>query len=66
MAPILSGLRDFYGEQSLAYDAAVKCYCCGEESVPAMVASLMCRDEIKVCRICVGWFLERTAASMSH
>ena len=25
-----------------------------------MVASLMCHDEIKVCRICVGWLLQRT------
>ena len=25
-----------------------------------MVASLMCHDEIKVCRTCVGWLLQRT------
>lgn len=53
-------LRHECGEQSLAYDAAVECYCCGVESAPGMVASLMCHDEIKVCRICVGWLLERT------
>ena len=38
----------------------MKCYCCGEEREPSMVASLMCHDEIKVCRICVGWLLQRT------
>lgn len=25
-----------------------------------MVASLMCHDEIKVCRVCVGWLMQRT------
>ena len=24
-----------------------------------MVASLLCHDEIKVCRICVGWLMQR-------
>jgi uncharacterized glyoxalase superfamily protein PhnB len=38
----------------------MKCYCCGEEREPSTVASLMCHDEIKVCRVCVGWLLQRT------
>ena len=38
----------------------MKCYCCGEEREPSMVASLMCHAEIKVCRICVGWLQQRT------
>jgi hypothetical protein len=38
----------------------VKCYCCGEERDPAMVASLLCHDEVKVCRVCVGWLMRST------
>jgi predicted enzyme related to lactoylglutathione lyase len=39
--------------------ATVECYCCGEERDPAMVAALRCHDDIKVCRICVGWLMRR-------
>jgi uncharacterized glyoxalase superfamily protein PhnB len=38
----------------------VKCYCCGEERDVAMLAPLLCHDEIKVCRVCVGWLMRRT------
>lgn len=24
-----------------------------------MIASLMCHDEVKVCRVCVGWLMQR-------
>lgn len=27
-----------------------------------MLASLMCHDDVKVCRICAGWLLQRTGA----
>jgi uncharacterized glyoxalase superfamily protein PhnB len=37
----------------------MNCYCCGEERDDAMVASLLCHDEIKVCRICIGWLMQR-------
>jgi catechol 2,3-dioxygenase-like lactoylglutathione lyase family enzyme len=40
----------------------MECFCCGEEREPSMVASLMCHDEVKVCRICVGWLSQRTGA----
>jgi hypothetical protein len=38
----------------------VKCYCCGEERDVAMLAPLLCHDEIKICRVCVGWLMRRT------
>jgi len=38
----------------------MKCYCCGEERDVAMLAPLLCHDEIKVCRVCVGWLMRRT------
>jgi predicted enzyme related to lactoylglutathione lyase len=37
----------------------MKCYCCGEERDPAIVASLLCHDHITVCRICIGWLMNR-------
>ena len=43
----------------LSYDRAMKCFCCGEERDAAIVTSLLCHDEIKVCRICVGWLMGR-------
>jgi uncharacterized glyoxalase superfamily protein PhnB len=38
---------------------AVECYCCGEERDPTMVAALQCHEEIKVCRVCIGWLMRR-------
>jgi hypothetical protein len=38
----------------------MECYCCGEDRDPSMVAALQCHDDIKVCRICVGWLMQRT------
>ena len=38
----------------------MECYCCGEDRDPSMVASLQCHDDIKVCRVCVGWLMRRT------
>ena len=37
----------------------MKCYCCGEEREPATIAPLLCHDEVKVCRVCVGWLMRR-------
>jgi uncharacterized glyoxalase superfamily protein PhnB len=37
----------------------VQCYCCGEERDPDTVASLACHDEVKVCRVCIGWLMQR-------
>jgi catechol 2,3-dioxygenase-like lactoylglutathione lyase family enzyme len=31
----------------------VKCSCCGEER--DVVVRLLCHDEVKVCRVCIGW-----------
>ncbi|MBO0693178.1 MAG: VOC family protein [Acidimicrobiaceae bacterium] len=31
----------------------MRCYCCGEER--EQVVSLLCHDEVKVCRECIGW-----------
>ncbi len=39
--------------------AVVKCYCCGEERDESALASLRCYDGIKVCRICIGWLMQR-------
>jgi catechol 2,3-dioxygenase-like lactoylglutathione lyase family enzyme len=35
----------------------MECFCCGEDRDPTMVASLQCHDDIKICRICVGWLM---------
>ena len=35
------------------------CYCCGEDRDESTVTSLLCHDEIKVCRVCVGWLNQR-------
>jgi hypothetical protein len=37
----------------------VECYCCGEQRDDSKVTSLLCHDEIRVCRICVGWLNKR-------
>jgi hypothetical protein len=37
----------------------MRCYCCGEEREPAMVASLQCHEDVKICRVCVGWLRQR-------
>ncbi len=37
----------------------MKCYCCGEERDDGMVTSLLCHDEVKLCRICIGWLHQR-------
>jgi catechol 2,3-dioxygenase-like lactoylglutathione lyase family enzyme len=39
--------------------SAVECFCCGEERDPAMVAPLLCHEAIKLCRMCVGWLMQR-------
>ena len=31
----------------------MECYCCGEER--EQVVPLLCHDEVKVCRVCIGW-----------
>jgi uncharacterized glyoxalase superfamily protein PhnB len=35
------------------------CFCCGEERDNSIVTSLLCHDEIKICRVCVGWLSSR-------
>jgi predicted enzyme related to lactoylglutathione lyase len=37
----------------------MECFCCGEDRDPSMITSLMCHDDIKVCRMCVGWLNAR-------
>jgi hypothetical protein len=37
----------------------VECFCCGEDRDESTVVSLLCHDEIKVCRMCVGWLFRR-------
>ena len=37
----------------------MECYCCGEDRDPSMVAALLCHDDIKLCRICIGWLTPR-------
>jgi hypothetical protein len=39
------------------------CSCCGEDRDPEMVAALLCHDEIKICRICVGWLMRRASGT---
>jgi glyoxalase/bleomycin resistance protein/dioxygenase superfamily protein len=41
------------------YHQDMNCYCCGEERDDSMVTGLHCHDEIKVCRVCVGWLRQR-------
>ena len=46
------------GEQTPTRSAVrgvVICSCCGEKRDPDRVAALMCHDDIKLCRICIGW-----------
>jgi hypothetical protein len=38
---------------------AATMYCCGEVRDDSMVTPLLCHDEIRVCRICVGWLNKR-------
>jgi len=42
-----------------AYPFGMVCYCCGEERDPSMMASLLCHDEVKLCRICIGWLVRQ-------
>jgi catechol 2,3-dioxygenase-like lactoylglutathione lyase family enzyme len=37
----------------------VECSCCGEQRDPSMTAALLCHDDIKLCRICLGWLMAR-------
>ncbi|MEO7572834.1 MAG: VOC family protein [Acidimicrobiales bacterium] len=37
----------------------MECFCCGEDREPSQIAALRCHDEIKVCRICIGWLRGR-------
>jgi uncharacterized glyoxalase superfamily protein PhnB len=39
--------------------STLTCACCGEERDAAMVVPLLCHDEMKVCRVCLGWLLGR-------
>ncbi len=35
------------------------CWCCGEERAPDRLAALLCHDDIKLCRVCIGWLRAR-------
>jgi predicted enzyme related to lactoylglutathione lyase len=37
----------------------MECYCCGQERDPAIMTSLRCHDEVRLCRTCVGWLNQR-------
>jgi catechol 2,3-dioxygenase-like lactoylglutathione lyase family enzyme len=37
----------------------MECSCCGEDRDASMVAALQCHDDIKICRICIGWLMPR-------
>jgi uncharacterized glyoxalase superfamily protein PhnB len=37
----------------------VRCSCCGEDREPSAVTALLCHDEIKVCRTCIGWLMRK-------
>src|SRR6266702_288758 len=41
----------------------MECYCCGQERDPSMMAALACHDEIKICRICIGWLMQRAGGA---
>jgi catechol 2,3-dioxygenase-like lactoylglutathione lyase family enzyme len=38
----------------------MECSCCGEDRDPAVVAALLCHDDIRICRMCAGWLVQRT------
>ena len=31
------------------------CSCCGNDHDPTTLAALQCHEDVKVCRVCVGW-----------
>ena len=37
--------------------AIVTCSCCGEDR--NRVAALLCHDDVRICRVCVGWLRSR-------
>ena len=37
----------------------MECYCCGEDRDASKGAALACHDDIKVCRVCIGWLRSR-------
>jgi uncharacterized glyoxalase superfamily protein PhnB len=41
------------------YDGLVRCFCCDEERDAALLSALMCHDEVKLCRDCIGWLNAR-------
>jgi catechol 2,3-dioxygenase-like lactoylglutathione lyase family enzyme len=38
---------------------AVTCACCGEEREPGRLTALLCHDDVKLCRGCIGWLRGR-------
>lgn len=40
----------------------VVCSCCGEDRDESIVTPLLCHDEIKICRVCVGWLSTRVGS----
>jgi hypothetical protein len=37
----------------------VLCFCCGEERHESIVTAFLCHDDVKVCRVCIGWLNSR-------
>ena len=37
----------------------MKCSCCGEERTPDQLTALLCHDDIRLCRVCIGWLRGR-------
>jgi predicted enzyme related to lactoylglutathione lyase len=37
----------------------MECFCCGEDREPEAIVPLLCHDEVKVCRMCIGWLARR-------
>ena len=35
------------------------CACCGEERDVSEMAALLCRDDVQLCRVCIGWLMQR-------
>jgi predicted enzyme related to lactoylglutathione lyase len=40
----------------------MECYCCGLERDASMITALQCHDDIKLCRVCIGWLMRRAGA----
>ena len=37
----------------------MQCSCCDEQRDPGSLAALLCHDDIKICRTCIGWLMQQ-------